>query len=177
METPYTVCSIVLAYVRDALDKAGRGVGVATVAVGALVVDDCCDGILAVAPERIYQTTDPFPYELIAMEARHGLRVCEEAPIAVDVSVALFRCVPVLNKAGNGPPDQDVVEGVYAEVLRDAAIVWGVVNGRELLGDDGTGEPVWLAARLSQTFTPAEGGCVGIETHVTLGVGQTGWCL
>lgn len=177
METPYTVCSVVLGYVVDALNKAGREVGIATVAVGAIVVDDCCTGLLAVAPERIYQTTDPFPYELIAMEARHGLRVCEEAPIAVDVSIALFRCVPVFNKAGNGPPDQDEVESVYADLLKDAAIVWGVANGRALLGDDGTGEPLWLSARLSQTFTPADGGCIGIETRVTLGVGQSGWCL
>lgn len=174
METPLTVCSAVLAYVQSALERSGRPVGVAMVAVGGVVLDDCCMGALYVAPERFFKTTDPFPLEL-GLRGLGGTEVCEEAPIALELVVSLFRCIPVLDDQGNAP-SVDEQTAAYADILTDAATVWNEVNGVPILGDDGYGDSQWLRARVSQTFVPAEGGCLGIETRLTLGVGQSGWC-
>lgn len=172
METPYTVCALVLAYVQDALKRAGREVGIATVAAGVLVIDDCCQGALIVAPDRIWRTTEVFPAEA-AIDGR-----CFENPIAVDLLVRVERCVPVLDDAGRAPAIA-AQEEAYAAILHDAALVWSVLSGRQILGDDpdDSGEPLWERGNISQVFVGAEGGCVGVETRVTFGVGLSGWCL
>lgn len=174
-DSPGSVCATVLDWVRAALDAEARGVGVAMVAVGGVVLDDCCVGALYVAPERIYQTTDPFPTDA---GSRFGgiTNPCEEAPIAIEVVVSLFRCIPVLSAQGR-PPSAAEDAAAYDAILGDAAIIWNAVNARGLLGDDGYGDTLWLRANVAQQFLPADGGCIGIETRMVLGVGQTGWCL
>lgn len=173
METPYTVCALVLAYVEGELADASRPVGQTLVAVGAATIDDCCTGSLIVAPERIFQTTDPFPTEL---GFRAGASPCEDAPIGMDVLIRVDRCVPVMDDKGNAPSNA-AEEQAYNDLLIDAALVWKAITSTAFLGDDGFGDPVWQRANISQQFIGAEGGCVAVETRVTLGVGQTGWCV
>lgn len=170
-----TVCSAVLAYVQSGLEAVSRPVGVAMVAAGGVVLDDCCVGALYVAPERSFKTTDPFPLELGLRPGLGGNEICEEAPIAIEVVVSLFRCMPVLDDLGNAP-SLDVQSSAYADILNDAATVWNVVNGDDILGDDNYGDTLWRRSRVTQTFVPAGGGCIGVETRLILGVGQSGWC-
>ena len=169
METPYTVAAAVLATVQAALEAAERPVGRTLVAVGAFVVDDCCAGHLAVAPERVWRTTARWPDEAGADE------VCGENPIAVSLLVRIDRCVPVVLDNGDPPPSAQV-EAAHSGVLTDAAIIWNTLAGDDVLGDDGTGYALWERASLSQDFVAAEGGCVGVETRVTFGIPAESWC-
>jgi len=171
METPYTVCALVLAYVQNRLNEQQRLVGTATVALGGITVADCCTGLLAVAPERIYRTTDPWPTELVGERSP-----CLDAPIAVDLVVALYRCVPVFDSTGKRAAPAADVEAAYNGLLTDAALIWGALRSEGILGDDGSGDPAWRVANLSQSYV-ADGDCIGVETRVTFGVGQFGWCL
>lgn len=176
MDTPVTVCSIVLAYVVEALENIGRPVADALVAVGTVAIDDCCAGTLYVAPERTYRTTDPFPLEA-GLTLLRPASICEEAPIGIEVVVGLFRCAATADDNGN-PPSVDAQNLSATELLNDAATIWNAVTSRALLGDNpyDPGEPLWRRARESQTYVSADGGCVGVETRMTLGVGQSGWC-
>jgi hypothetical protein len=53
-------------------------------------------------------------------------------------------------------------------LLEDAGVVWNAIQCAELPDD-------WEKASLSQTFVGADGGCVGVETRVTVGVPQSKW--
>lgn len=170
MESPFSVAETVKNLALAALVKYNRPVGVAMVAAGGLVVDDCCAGLLLVAPERVYRTVDPFP-----TEAREDAR-CAGNPIAVDLVVVVYRCVPVIKEDGSAPTPGEQEEGLNG-ILTDGGIVWGVLAGSGLTGDDGYGDPAWERANLNQLFSGPEGGCVAVETRVTVGVGQRGWCL
>lgn len=164
VETPYTVAASVLAFVQNALDAAERPVAKTLVAVGGFVVDDCCAGHLAVAPERIWRTGRRWPEEASADDT------CGDNPIAVDLVVRLDRCVPVVQTNGN-PPDAAKVEAAHAVILGDAAIIWNALASADILDPD-----EWERANLNQQFLPAEGGCLAIETRVTFGVPSDLWC-
>lgn len=170
MSSPFTVAAAVLACVQAGLIDAERAVGQAMVAAGGLVIDDCCVGSLIVAPERVFRTMEPFPTEASADQ------VCEGSPIAVDLVVRVDRCVPVLSDTGQ-PPSVADQEAAFCALLADAAVVWNVLAGRDVLGSDAAGDPAWERASLSQLFVGAEGGCVGVETRVTFGVPSYDWCL
>lgn len=176
VDSPTSVSEVVLAWVVGALEKAGRPVGVELAAVGGITVDDCCVGLLAVAPERIYQVTDPFPLELGVGVGVAGARPCEEAPIGVDMVVSLYRCTPVIDEQGRAPSTAAQAQA-FAGLTGDAAVIWNALTDVGLLGSDGYGDTLWQAARFSQVFVGDAGGCVGVETRLTLGVGQAGWCL
>lgn len=171
-QTPFTVCAAVLAYVQQALEDADppRPVGVAMVAAGALLVDDCCDGLLVVAPERIWRTIEPFPTEA-GPDA-----VCDPYPIAIALVVTILRCTPTLDDKGRAPSVASQ-EAALSALLIDGAVVWKALRDPALLGDDGTGYPLWERAALSQTYLGGEGGCIGVETRVTVGIEQSSWCV
>lgn len=164
VETPYTVAASVLAFVQNALDEAERPVGKTLVAVGGFVVDDCCSGHLAVAPERVWRTSGRWPEEAGADDH------CDGNPIAVDLVVRLDRCVPVVQTNGQ-PPDSAAVEAAHAAILGDAATIWNALASAEIIDPD-----EWERANLSQQFLPADGGCVAVETRVTYGVPSELWC-
>lgn len=169
MESPYTVAAAVLAAVHDRLVECEADpVSTQYVAVGQAVWDDPC-GQLVVAVERTFRTVDPFPTEAVSDA------VCAGNPIGVDVVVLLVRCMPVIDDAGRAPAPS-VLDATSASIYRDAAIVWNVLAGFDLLGDDGFGEPEWERGNLAQTFTGADGGAIGIESRVTLGVPAHLWC-
>lgn len=173
MESAQTVAAAVLAQVLDALHTAGLGADIRTdyVAVGTAVWDDCC-GQLVVAPERVYRTNPrlgPFPTE----GGSDG--DCAGNPIAIDLNVLLVRCVPTVDDAGNAPAPADI-EAAYNLVLAEAAVVWNVLVGPDIVGDNDGWGGEWDRANVSQTWVGAEGGCIGTESRITLGIPFNEFC-
>lgn len=142
------------------------------VAAGGFAYDDCCVGLLLAAPERIYRTTAPFPVEAGPDGACGDL-------IAVDVVVILGRCVPVIDNRGDAPPNNDQ-EAAMKLILEDAAVVWQAVTSKAMVSsdpDDAWGDDTFERAAVSQVFSGPEGGCMLVETRLTVGVSSTDWCL
>lgn len=166
MQSPYEVCAYVLAHAVGELAKCGRAVTQTIVVAGGIVVDSCDGGFLAVAPERVYRATTPFPTEYEGDDDS-----CSTDLLAVDLVLLLQRCVPVLTSTGNVPPLAEQ-EGAYKEILEDAAIMWRAMTARALTDDTG-----WLRARVTQTFVEPLGGCGGVETRLSIGMPITEWCL
>jgi hypothetical protein len=127
--------------------------------VGLIAWDDCC-GQLVVAPERIFRSVD-FPAEDTTDER------CYAGSIAVTLLASLVRCVPSPDDRGNAPKPA-ALAAAHKAILDDAAIVWQSMNGAI--------DPEWDRAGLSQTFVGNQGGCVAIESRVTIGVEATNWC-
>jgi hypothetical protein len=159
-ETAVDVCELWLERCREALRACeSEPITAAFVAAGAVAWDECC-GTLIAAPERIYRTAD-FPNE------GQSADFCETGSLVVNVLILLLRCVPSVDDRGN-PPTADALNASYQRAIRDGAIVWDAVTGDLPEG--------WERANVSQTFTPDEGGCIGVETRFTIGLPQEGWC-
>jgi hypothetical protein len=153
-------CSLVLGRVRDALVLCDHDVQTAYIAAGSVAWDNCC-GQLVVAPERVYRTAR-FPLE---GPDENG---CYDGLIALDLVVLLLRCVPVISDTGQPPEDLELSDA-YTAILDDASLIWDVLATTPL--------PTWWdRANQSQTFVGAEGGCIGVETRITLGVDEELWC-
>lgn len=154
------VCSYVLDKVNATLEDCGRPVTTKFVGAGLIAWDDCC-GMLVVAPERVFRTAR-FP-----VEGPDELG-CYDGLIAISLVVLLMRCVPVLDDRGQ-PPTEEAMGAAYGELLSDAAIVWNEV------GDDMWPDG-WSSTGQVQSYIGAEGGCIGAETRVTLGLDQEQFC-
>ena len=158
--TPLTVCTELLQLVESALVSCGsEPLNRVHVAAGAVAWDDCC-GMLVVGPERIYRSMS-FPAE--APEETS----CWSGLIALDVVVLLVRCVPVVDNRGH-PPTVPVLDAAYGGFLADAAIVWNALASPGLPGE-------WERANLNQSFVGADGGCIGVETRLTVGIQAGLW--
>lgn len=153
------VAQYVLDTVDAALTACSTPVTTKFVAAGLVAWDDCC-GMLVVAPERVYQTA-VFPLE------GPDANGCFDGLVAVTLVTLVMRCVPVLDDRGN-PPTAQAMSDAYGELLRDAAVVW---NELASAWPDG-----WESTGLNQTFVGAEGGCIGVETRITLGLDQEWFC-
>jgi len=157
--SPVTVASELLALVEVALTDCGRpDLTRVFVAAGLVAWDDCC-GMLYVAPERIYRTAI-FPLEGTA----EGLN-CFRGSLTLDMVVTLLRCVPVINSRGQVPA-VNLVEDAYASLMTDAAVIWNTLSGPSM---------PWDIANLSQAFVGAEGGCIGVESRLALGLDADRW--
>jgi hypothetical protein len=157
--TPAEVAGVLLNRAQTALAECGSDpLDAVYVAAGAIAWDTCC-GMLVAAPERIYRS-DTFPGESSTV-------ICESGDLTLDMLVLLLRCVPVLDDQGN-PPAPEAMDEAYGAILRDAAIIWNALAGPLPEG--------WLRANLNQMFLGAEGGCIGVETRVTIGLAQESWC-
>jgi len=154
------VCELWLSRSLEALSACGADpIDTSYIAAGMVAWDSCC-GLLVAAPERTYRSAQ-FPIEGTTDY------VCESAFIVVDVVILLLRCVPTIDDRGNPPPVAGL-SAAYQSVLNDAAIIWNVVNG-EL--PDG-----WQRSGLDQGYVGAQGGCVGVETRLSVGLAQSLWC-
>ncbi len=159
ISSSYTIANQVLCCVRDGLVNANRPeIQASYVAAGSIAWDNCC-GMLVVAPERIYRSTS-FPTE------ETGPEDCNPGLIVVDVLVLLVRCVPTIDDRGRAP-SQSALDDAYRTLLDDAAVVWN-----SLLCCD---YEDWERGSISQVFVGAEGGCVGVETRLPLGIEQQRW--
>lgn len=157
----HDVCETVRAQVLALLDECERPPITRTYSsVGVVAWDDCC-GMLVVTPDRVYRSSE-FPNEDTESET------CTPSLIAVDLTVALVRCVPGPTARGEAPP-QDQVAAAFASIMRDAAVVWRAV-GVEPLPDE------WERARITQEFDGEQGTCVAVLTRVTVGLPGYDWC-
>lgn len=159
--TAVDVCELWLSRVADALAACptSEPITASYVAAGSIAWDSCC-GLLVVAPERVYRSAT-FPVEGTTDY------VCESAFITIDVVVLLLRCVPTIDDRGIAPAPA-VLSASYGSLLADAAVIWNVV-----VGDLPEG---WERASVDQTYVGAAGGCVGVETRLTIGLAQSEWC-
>jgi hypothetical protein len=123
---------------------------------GAIAWDDCC-GTLVVVPERIYRSTS-FPAE------DTDEVICFDGLIAIELSVLLLRCVPVVDERGR-PPSQNALETAYADLLGDAAVIYNALTSQF--------PDYWERTNPAQTFIGAQGGCIGVETRFIIGLEQS----
>ena len=123
---------------------------------GAIAWDDCC-GTLVVVPERIYRSTS-FPAE------DTDEVICFDGLIAIELSVLLLRCVPVVDERGRAP-SQNALETAYADLLGDAAVIYNALTSQF--------PDYWERTNPAQTFIGAQGGCIGVETRFIIGLEQS----
>lgn len=160
MYSPYDLCEWLQAAILGELDAcSSTPVTTTYVGVGLVAWDDCC-GQLVVTPERVYRT-EAFPAEDTTDET------CAAGTIAVSLLATLVRCVPTPDDRGNSPTPKALADA-HRAVLDDAAIMWRAMSGEI--------DPEWDRASLSQTFVGGEGGCIAIESRVTIGVESELWC-
>lgn len=123
---------------------------------GGIAWDDCC-GTLVVVPERIYRSSS-FPTE------DTNEVICFDGLIAIELSVLLLRCVPVVDDRGRAP-SQSALDTAYANLLGDAAVIYNALTSNF--------PNYWERTNPSQTFIGAQGGCIGVETRFTIGLEQS----
>lgn len=160
VKTAHDVCGRWLETVYSELLRCGsQPIEAFYVAAGLIAWDSCC-GLLVVGPERVYRSA-AFPIEGTTDQ------VCEDAFIVVDIVVLLLRCVPTLDDRGKAPAPE-ALNNAHLEILNDAAIIWNTVTGPLPEG--------WQRANVDQGFVGAQGGCVGVETRLSVGLAQDAWC-
>ena len=158
--TSYDVCELWLTRTLEALQECNsEPVTASYVAAGAVAWDSCC-GLLVVAPERVYRAA-AFPIEGTTDY------ICESSLLVVDLVVLLLRCVPTIDDRGVAPSPA-ALGSAHEALLTDAAVIWNVVVGELPEG--------WQRANVDQTFVGADGGCIGVETRMAIGLAQSLWC-
>lgn len=160
VETAAAACEQVLAFVAETLTDCGFTIGTSYVGAGLLAWDDCC-GMLVVVPERIYRTAR-WPAE------GPDENNCYGGELAVQLVVLWLACIPTVDDRGRAP-SAAALQAAYTEFLRAAAVIWNAMLG---LPDEWR----WLSTGQSQTFLGTEGGCIGVETRLTVGLDQERWC-
>lgn len=130
------------------------------VVIGELAWDECC-GILAAAPLRTFKSAI-FPTPLI--DATN----CDNSQLCVEIAVILLRCAPIIDAQGNAPSIEDM-SASFASTANDAAVIMDAMMAEM--------PPGWERAALEQTFDGADGGCIAIDTRMTIGLPQTDWCI
>lgn len=161
-ESPIAVAEVLLGRVQAALEACSTSepLAAAYVVIGELAWDECC-GILAAAPLRVFRSsTFPTP----AVDATN----CETSLLAVEVAVILLRCAPIIDAQGNLPSIEDMSTS-FTATSNDAAVVYDALTGDLPKG--------WERANVEQTFTGADGGCIAIDTRLTIGLPQSDWCV
>ena len=131
----------------------------AFVAVGQIAWDSCC-GVLAVAPERTYRSAS-FPIEGSTDDE------CEIGLLVVDIVVLLLRCVPTVDDRGKAPAPA-ALDAAHKAILNDAAVIWNTVIAELPEG--------WQRSNVDQQYIGAQGGCIGVETRLSVGLAQSVWC-
>lgn len=159
-KSPHSVATWLLCEVRDALLNNNREpIQRAYVAAGSVAWDDCC-GMLVVAPERVYRS-QLFPNEFADRE------ICDLGWLNLNLVVLLVRCVPVVDDRGRAP-SQEALDAAYKNILEDSAVVWNTLQCMTMPDE-------WDRAGLSQSFVGADGGCIGVESRITIGIPQAKW--
>jgi hypothetical protein len=153
-----TVCRTLLEICVAALDDCDRQPVDSYVAAGLVAWDNCC-GLLVTAPERVFRTAT-FPYE------GPDQNNCYDGEIAVETVTMLLRCIPVLDDQGQ-PPAPAVLDAAYSDALKDAAIIWNTLASQTAFRE---------SSLQNQIFVGAEGGCIAVETRLTVGVDGDYWC-
>lgn len=128
------------------------------VGAGQVSYDDCC-GMLVVSPENIFRwTTFPVP--------ETDIERCISGLLGVSLLVTLVRCVPTQSSTGR-PPQPSALDAAYTGLLLDAAVIFDRATGELPEG--------WERSAVDQIFAGPGGGCVGVETRLTVGLDQERW--
>jgi len=159
-ESPADVAEVMMNRVLAAIeaDSSSEPIVDSHVFAGELVWDDCC-GILGATWIRVF-STESFPAPVT------GLSSCDSTLLAVDIAVILLRCSPVMDENGV-PPTIAAMQASAVAAAGDAAVIYNT-----LLGDLPGG---WERAAVEQTIQN-EGGCIAIDTRLTIGLPQSDWC-
>lgn len=160
-ESPAAVAEVFLSRVREALAACptSEALVASYVVAGELAWDDCC-GVLVAAPLRTFRTQS-FP----TPASDHTN--CDTTLLAVEVVVILLRCAPSIDTLGR-PPTPEEMDESFTATLGDAAVVYNAVTGELPKG--------WERANVEQTFVGADGGCIAVDTRLTIGLPQSFWC-
>jgi hypothetical protein len=130
------------------------------VIMGELAFDNCC-GVLAAAPFATFKSS-VFPQRVVNMTDPDLSLLC------VDIIIILLRCAPAIDDQGNPPSPADM-SAAFTQASHDAAVIYDAMLAPMPEG--------WERASLEQEFTGAEGGCIAIDTRMTVGLPQTDWCV
>ena len=160
-ESPIAVAEVMMNRALVALEAcpASAPITESYVVIGDLSFDDCC-GVLAAAPIRVFKTA-AFPTPVT--DATN----CDSSLLAVEITVILLRCAPVIDAQGNLPSPAEM-SAAFTAASDDAAVVLNA-----MMADLPEG---WERANLEQTFEGADGGCIAIDTRMTIGLPQSEWC-
>ncbi len=161
-ESPIAVAEVMMGRALAALEANPRSAPIADayVVIGELAFDDCC-GILAAAPARVFKS-GAFPLAVTDVtDAALSL-------LAVDIVVILLRCAPTVDANGNMPSTAEM-SAAFTAASHDAAVIYDAMLAPMPEG--------WERANLEQTFEGADGGCIAIDTRMTVGLPQTDWCV
>ena len=159
-ESPYAVAEVMLQRVQAALEacETSEPLAESYVVIGELTWDECC-GILVAVPLRTFRTAQ-FP------TAVTDATNCDSSLLAVEIAVVLLRCAPVIDAQGNLPSIEDMTSS-FAAASNDAAVIFNELSGALPEG--------WERASIEQSFEN-EGGCIAIDTRLTIGLPQSEWC-
>jgi hypothetical protein len=158
-QTAATVCEAVRAYVAERLTACGFTITTTYVGAGLIAWDDCC-GMLVVVPERIYRSA-VWPIEGPDPQG------CYEGLAAIQLTALWLACMPTVDDRGR-PPSVAAMSVAYTDFLNAAAVVWNALA--ELPWE-------WETTGLNQTFLGTEGGCIGVESRLTVGIDEDQWCV
>jgi hypothetical protein len=151
------VAQWLLTHAETALADCGRdAISTSYVGSGEIAWDDCC-GSLVVTPERVYRSQE-FPAE----DANEV--ICFDGLIAIEFTVLLLRCVPVVDDRGRAP-SESAMQVAYNNLLGDAAVIYNALTGPF--------PDYWERTNPVQTFVGAQGGCIGVETRIIIGLEQS----
>lgn len=146
----------------QALNVCDRSVGRAFLAPGQQVAhDDCCDGQLWVRLISAFPSGRPFPNP-------DSAQPCGILLMALQLGLGIVRCAHTVDDNGNAPTPEELTEDTLGGTL-DASILLSAIQCCEL--PLATDKLIGLG-----TWTPSgpQGGCVGGEWSLTVGVGNCG---
>lgn len=160
-ESPVAVAEVMLTRALDAIEGCVTSDPIVDsyVVVGDIVFDECC-GVLVGTAIRSFPTRN-FPQPAVDVSK------CDDTLLAVDIAVVLLRCNPVVDAQGNAPTSAEM-SSTAAAVGNDAALILNAMMAAM--------PPGWERANLEQTFD-GEGGCIAIDTRMTIGLPQSEWCV
>jgi hypothetical protein len=159
-ESPIAVAEVMMNRALAALEACPGSLPITEtkVVIGELVWDECC-GILAGLPIRTFRSAT-FPLQ--------DTGNLNNSLLAVDIGIVLLRCVPVMDDLGNVPTVAEET-AVFTSASMDAAVILDAMLNEP--------PPGWETANVEQTFIGVEGGCIAIDTRLTVGLPQTDWCV
>lgn len=161
-ENPIAVAEVMMNRALDAIEACPTSDPIAQsyVVVGELAWDDCC-GLLVGVPLRTFRSVS-FPLQVT------DVTNCDGSFLCVDIAVVLLRCAPVVDEVGN-LPSPDVMTAEFTKTAKDAAVIMDAMAAALPEG--------WERANLEQAYEGADGGCIVIDTRMTIGLPQTDWCV
>lgn len=160
-DSPAAVAEVMMTRVLTALEDCPDSdeITESYVFMGDLAWDECC-GVVAASWIRTFKSAQ-FPQPVV------DVTDCDSSMLAVDLVIIVLRCAPSVEVTGVLPTPQEINDSSI-KIGADAALVLDAVMAELPKG--------WERANVEQTISGADGGCVAIDTRLTVGLPQTDWC-